>query len=151
MTFLAATKQLYKNTSVRPSVCLSVCHTFFTMFLSLYVSSWNFQKLLPMTKVISIQKVKVRGQSAKRCPIIFQGHLSNFKVTRLKNRQFLPKLGISRLEIQFEFTNGSKMMHKAWSSIEEVPYCFSRPCVKFQGHTAKKNHQFRPKLRVSRL
>ena len=27
------------------------------------------------------------------------------------------------------------MMHKAWSSIEEVPYCFSRSSVKFQGHT----------------
>ena len=30
------------------------------------------------------------------------------------------------------------MMLKAWSSIEEVPYCFSRSSVKFQGHTAKK-------------
>ena len=30
------------------------------------------------------------------------------------------------------------MMHKAWSSIEEVPYCFSRSYVKFQGHTALK-------------
>ena len=30
------------------------------------------------------------------------------------------------------------MMHKAWSNIEEVPYCFSRSSVKFQGHTALK-------------
>ena len=29
-------------------------------------------------------------------------------------------------------------MYKAWSSIEEVPYCFWRSSVKFQGHTAKK-------------
>ena len=29
------------------------------------------------------------------------------------------------------------MMHKASSSIEEVPYCFSRSYVKLQGHTAK--------------
>ena len=50
-------------------VCLSVCHTFFTVLLSLYciimkfsVSSWNFQELLPLTKVMSIQKVKVRGE-----------------------------------------------------------------------------------------
>ena len=28
------------------------------------------------------------------------------------------------------------MMHKAWSSIEEVPYCFSRSTIKFQGHIA---------------
>ena len=30
------------------------------------------------------------------------------------------------------------MMHKAWSSIDELPYCFSRSYVKFEGHTAKK-------------
>ena len=36
------------------------------------------------------------------------------------------------------------MMHKAWSSIEEVPYCFSRSYVKLQGHTAKKIVEFDP-------
>ena len=36
------------------------------------------------------------------------------------------------------------MMHKAWSSIEEVPYCFSRSYVKFQGHTALKIVEFDP-------
>ena len=63
ISFLAATKQLYKwyFPSVRPSVCLSVCHTFLTMF-PFIVSSWNFQELLPMTKVRSMQKVKVKGQ-----------------------------------------------------------------------------------------
>ena len=30
------------------------------------------------------------------------------------------------------------MMHKAWSNIEEVPYCISRSSVKFQGHKDKK-------------
>ena len=34
------------------------------------------------------------------------------------------------------------MMHKAWSSIEEVPYCFSRSSVKFQGHIALKIIKF---------
>ena len=29
-------------------------------------------------------------------------------------------------------------MHKAWWSLGEVPYCFSRSSVKFQGHTAEK-------------
>ena len=28
------------------------------------------------------------------------------------------------------------MQHKAWSSIEEVPYCFSRSSIKLQGRTA---------------
>ena len=43
------------------SVRLSACDAFFTMF----PSSWNFQELLPMTKVMSMQKVKVRGQSSR--------------------------------------------------------------------------------------
>ena len=43
-----------------------------------------------------------------------------------KNRPIWPKLGVSGLLLQFKFTNGYKMMDKAWSSIEEVPY--------FQGH-----------------
>ena len=36
------------------------------------------------------------------------------------------------------------MLHKAWSSIEEVPYCFSRSSVKSQGHTALKMIEFHP-------
>ena len=36
------------------------------------------------------------------------------------------------------------MLHKAWSSIEEVPYYFSRSYVKFQGHTALKIVEFDP-------
>ena len=36
------------------------------------------------------------------------------------------------------------MMHKAWSSIVEVPYCFSRSYVKFQGDTALKIVEFDP-------
>ena len=61
--FLAATKQLYKwyFPSVRPSVCLS--HLF--DYVPIIVSSWNFQELLPMTKVRSMQKVKVRGQRSR--------------------------------------------------------------------------------------
>ena len=36
------------------------------------------------------------------------------------------------------------MMHRAWSSIVEVPYCFSRSYVKFRGHTALKIVEFDP-------
>ena len=36
------------------------------------------------------------------------------------------------------------MMHRAWSSIVEVPYCFLRSYVKFQGHTALKIVEFYP-------
>ena len=37
------------------------------------------------------------------------------------------------------------MMHRARSSIVEVPYCFSRSSVKLQGHTALKIVEFDPK------
>ena len=36
------------------------------------------------------------------------------------------------------------MMHRAWSSIVEVPYCFSRSYVKFQGNAALKIVEFDP-------
>ena len=36
------------------------------------------------------------------------------------------------------------MMHKAWSSIEEVPYWFFKVIVKLRGHTAKKIVYFDP-------
>ena len=66
-SFLAATKQLYKwyfpsvCLSVRPSVRLS--HLF--DYVPIIVSSWNFQELLPVTEVMSMQKVKVRGQRSR--------------------------------------------------------------------------------------
>ena len=41
------------------------------------------------------------------------------------------------------------MMRKAWSSIEEVPYCFSRSWVKFRGHTANKIVDFDPNCAFS--
>ena len=34
------------------------------------------------------------------------------------------------------------MLHKAWSSIEEVTYCFSRSFVKSRGHTEQKSPIF---------
>ena len=59
LLFLAATKQLYKW--YFPSVRLS--HLF--DYVPIIVSSWNFQELLPVTKVRSMQKVKVKGQGYK--------------------------------------------------------------------------------------
>ena len=103
------------------SVCLSVCHTFLTMFPSSYHheifrSYYQWQKWHPCKR--SRSEVKGQGHRAlkidefdpdwafpdcnsslnspmatkwrtklqvalKRCPIVFQGHPSNFKVTRL--------------------------------------------------------------------
>ena len=61
--FLAATKQLYKW--YFPSVRLSVCLSHLFDYVPIIVSSWNFQGSLPMTKVRSMQKVKVRGQRSR--------------------------------------------------------------------------------------
>ena len=36
------------------------------------------------------------------------------------------------------------MLHKAWSSIEEVPYCFWRSSIKFQGHMGWKINDLNP-------
>ena len=36
-------------------------------------------------------------------------------------------------------------MHKPWSSMEDVPYCFSRSSVKFQDHAGPKMPHFDPK------
>ena len=44
------------------SVCLSVCLSHLFDYVPIIVSSQNFQELLPMTKVRSMQKVKVKGQ-----------------------------------------------------------------------------------------
>ena len=112
------------------SVCLSVCpsvrlwHLFDNV--PLIVSSWNFHEWLPMTEVVmSMQKVKVRGQ-------------------RSRSQRSWPHLAVSGPLLQFELTNGDEMMHKAWCCLGEVPYCFWRSTVKFQGHTAKKIVDFDP-------
>ena len=61
-----------------------------------------------------------------------------------KYRRIWTNLGVSGLYIQFEVTNGYQMMHTAWSSMEEMPYCFSRSYVKLQAHTSKKITNFDP-------
>ena len=38
------------------------------------------------------------------------------------------------------------MMHKAWHSVEEVPYCFLRSSVKFPGHMGPKINDLNPIL-----
>ena len=73
-----------------------------------------------------------------RSYVKLQGH------TAKKNRRFRPKWGVSGLYLQLEFTDGYEMMHRAWCSLVEVPYCFSRSYFKFQGHTALKIVEFDP-------
>ena len=72
--FLAATKQLYDwfSPSVRLSVCLSVWLSHLFDYVPVIVSSLNFQELLLMTEVTSMQ----RGQ----------GQRSRVKVTEVNNQ-----------------------------------------------------------------
>ena len=111
--------------SVRPSVCPSVCLSHLFDYVPIILSSWNFQELLPVTKVTSMQKVKVRGQ-------------------RSRSQRSRPNLTVSGLKLQFEFTYDDEMMHIAWWCLGEVPYCFWRSSVKCQGHTALKIVEFDP-------
>ena len=127
--FLAATKQLYDWFS--PPVCLSACPSIrpshFFDYVPIIVSSWNFHELLPMTKVMSMQEVKVkvtevmtpfsrfrtvtpvwihklRWNDAYSFMLLRRGALMFFKVIRQisrshgsKNRRIWPKLGVSGL------------------------------------------------------
>ena len=60
-------------------------------------------------------------------------------------------LAVSGQQLQFEFIYGYKMVHKVWSSIEEVPCCVARLSVKFQGHMGQQIGDFDLKLGVSGL
>ena len=104
---------------LKKNYSLSFCLSHLFRYVPIMVSSWNFQEWLLITEVMSVQKFKVRGK-------------------KLKLQRSKPKLAISGPWLQLDFTYGDEMMHKAWYCLGAVPYWFSRPSVKFQGHTAKK-------------
>ena len=116
--------------SVRPSVRLSVCHTFH--YVPLIVSSWNFQ-LLPLTKVMSMQEVKVSGQ-------------------RSRSQRSKPNLAVSGFSVTPDWVHiwlrneaQSLKWHKRGAVLLiKVIYQISR------SHGTK-NRRFWPKLRVSGL
>ena len=83
--------------------------------------------------------------------LLRRGALLFFKVIRQisrshgsKNRRIWPKLGVSGQQLQFEFTNGYEMLRKAWNSKGEMPYCFPRSSIKFQGNTGQNITHFDP-------
>ena len=116
--FLAATKQLYEWYSL--SVCLSVCPSHLFDYVPIIVSSRNFQELLPMTEVMSMLKVKVRG----------------------------PKVKVTEVTTQLNYfrTVTPVWIHIWWwnHAYGLVHYCFSRSFVKFQGHRALKSVELDP-------
>ena len=153
---------LWMVQSVCLPVCLSVCLWHLFDYVPIIVSSWNFRELLPMTEVTSMQKVKVWGQRsrfpdrnfslnshmmmkwctqldvAKRYPIVFQGHASNFKVTRLNKSTLTQIRRFHTVTPVWVFTNGYEIVHRAWSSIEQMPYCFQGHLSNFKVTLLKK-------------
>ena len=80
--------------------------------------------------------------------LVFQGHPSNFKVTRAPQNTVLACiLGVS----QFEITNVNESLHEASKHWGEGPYKFSRSYVKFQGHMGPAKCRFCPGLSVFAL
>ena len=63
---------------------------------------------------------------SKRCPINFQGHLSNFKFTQDTKLPILTTIEHFQTVTPFEFTNSFQIMHNAWQNIEKMPYYFSK-------------------------
>ena len=113
--FICDQAALWMVFSVRLSVCLS--HLF--DYVPIIVSSWNFQELSHWTRVRSMQKVKVRGQ-------------------RSRSQRSRPNFSFPDCNSSLN-SHDDEMIHIAWCCLEEVPYCFSRSSVKFQGHTALKS------------
>ena len=59
---------LWMVQSVRLSICPSVHPSHLFHYVPIIIvpwPSWNFQELLPLTEIMSIQKVKVRGQRGR--------------------------------------------------------------------------------------
>ena len=114
----------------------------------------NFSEILIEIHSFSFKKIHFKMSSGKWRPFCLglneliqykRGALLFFKVvhpisyhTGLKITDFVPNWSFSGLYLQFEFTHGFEMMHKAWHRIEEVYYCLSRSSVKFQRHTRQK-------------
>ena len=85
----------------------------------------SFNSPMAMECCTKLETAKERG------PFLFQGHPSNFKVTRYKTSPILTQIGRFRTIGRSQLSNPS-----------DLP-C-SRSSIKFQGHRVQKNHWFCP-------
>ena len=96
--------------------------------------NWEFPDCNSSLNSPMAMKCCIKLETVKeRCPIVFQGHQSNFKVTRYKTSPILTQIGHFRTVGRSQLSNPS-----------DLP-C-SRSCVKFQGHTALKIIEFDPNM-----
>ena len=167
--------------SVSPSVCLSVCHTFLIMFPSSYYHEIYYQWHKWRPCEMSRSDVKVQGHrgqhptlplpdrnsslnsrimvkwctildvALKMCPIVFQGHLSNFKVTRLKKSAILTQIGcfrnLSPVWIHWWLWNDAQSLKQERGG----SLLFFKVIRQISRSHGTKNHQIWPELSVSGL
>ena len=113
--FLAATKQLYKGYC--PSVRLSVCHTFLTMF--------HHRIIMKFSGVITNDQSKVHAKG--------QGRRSKVKATEVTT-QLNRFRTVTPVWIQIWWWNDAYSL----MLLRRGALLFSRSSVKFQGHAALK-------------
>ena len=112
--------------SVRLSVCPSVCLSFH--YDPIIVSSWNLQELLPLLPLIEVMSTQKSKDTEVKTPFSHFGTVTPVWIHILH-------------VVKNVF---SILMGEAWCGIGEMPYCFSRSSIKFQGHTGKKITDFDP-------
>ena len=84
-----------------------------------------------LNSTIAMKYCTKLGTAQERCPIVFQGHPSNFKITRYKTSSILTQIGRFRTIGRLQLSNPSDL--PCW-----------RSSVKFQGHMALKSVEFDP-------
>ena len=118
------------------SYCFSRSYVKFEGHMALNIvefdPNWAFPDCNSSLNSPMAMKCCTKLETAKeRCPIVFQGHPSNFKVTRYKTSPILTQIGRFRTICRSQLSNPS-----------DLP-C-SRSSGKFQGHTALKIVKFYP-------
>ena len=112
--------------SVRLSVCPSVCPSVTPFWLCSH-----YRIIMKFSGVITKDQGKVLAKG--------QGQKSKVRVTEVTTQ-----LNRFRTVTPVWITYDDEMIHIAWCCLGEVPYCFWRSSVKFQGHTALKIAEFDP-------
>ena len=104
------------------SVCLSVC-----LFVTpIWLCSHN-RIIMKFSGVITNDQSKVHAKG--------QGQRSKVKVTEVTTQ-------LNHFQTVTPVIYDDEMIHIAWCCLEEVPYCFSRSSVNFQGDTSLKIVEF---------
>ena len=126
--FLAATKQLYEWYFL--SVCLSVCPSVCLSITPFWLCS-HHRIIMKFSGVITTDQGNVHAKD--------QGQRSKVKVTEVTT-QLSSFRTVTPVRIHIWWWNDAYSL----MLLSEVPFCFSRSSVNFQGHTALKIVEFDP-------